>query len=77
MPYKCVDEPEPKIQSNFDRYPDPHLTSSEGFLQCYNAQMAVDGDPDHRRDSGGKASDQGQLVGSLDGLETCGVEPAR
>ena len=54
-------------------------TSSEGFQQCYNAQMAVDGE--HQiivaTEVGPQASDQGQLVGLLDGInETFGVEPA-
>ena len=54
-------------------------TSSEGFQQCYNAQMAVDGE--HQiivaTQVGPQASDQGQLVGMLDEInETFGVEPA-
>ena len=54
-------------------------TSSEGFQQCYNAQMAVDGE--HQiivaTQVGPQASDQGQLVGLLDGInETFEVEPA-
>ena len=38
-------EPEPKAQSNFTD-PESQImkTSSEGFQQCYNAQMAVDGE---------------------------------
>ena len=53
-------------------------TSSEGFQQCYNAQMAVDGE--HQiivaTQVGPQASDQGQLVGMLDEInETFGVEP--
>ena len=54
-------------------------TSSEGFQQCYNAQMAVDGE--HQiivaTQVGPQASDQGQLVGMLDEInETFGVKPA-
>ena len=54
-------------------------TSSEGFQQCYNAQMAVDGE--HQiivaTQVGPQASDQGQLVGMLAEInETFGVEPA-
>ena len=54
-------------------------TSSEGSQQCYNAQMAVDGE--HQiivaTQVGPQASDQGQLVGMLDEInETFGVEPA-
>ena len=44
-PYKrAYGEPEPKAQSNFTD-PESQImkTSSEGFQQCYNAQMAVDG----------------------------------
>ena len=45
-PYKrAYGEPEPKAQSNFTD-PESQImkTSSEGFQQCYNAQMAVDGE---------------------------------
>ena len=54
-------------------------TSSEGFQQCYNAQMAVDGE--HQiivaTEVGPQASDQGQLMGLLDEInETFGAEPA-
>ena len=80
-PYKrAYGEPEPNAQSNFT---DPEgqimKTSSEGFQQCYNAQMAVDGE--HQiivaTEVGPQVNDQGQLVGLLDGVnETFGVEPA-
>ena len=80
-PYKRgYGEPEPKAQSNFTD-PESQImkTSSEGFQQCYNAQMAVDGE--HQiivaTQVGPQASDQGQLVGMLDEInETFGVEPA-
>ena len=80
-PYKrAYGEPEPKAQSNFTD-PESQImkTSSEGFQQCYNAQMAIDGE--HQiivaTQVGPQASDQGQLVGLLDGInETFGVEPA-
>ena len=80
-PYKrAYGEPEPKAQSNFTD-PESQImkTSSEGFQQCYNAQMAVDGE--HQiivaTQVGPQASDQGQLVGMLDEInETFGVEPA-
>ena len=69
-PYKrAYGEPEPKAQSNFTD-PESQImkTSSEGFQQCYNAQMAVDGE--HQiivaTQVGPQASDQGQLVGMLD-----------
>ena len=45
-PYKrAYGEPEPNAQSNFTD-PESQImkTSSEGFQQCYNAQMAVDGE---------------------------------
>ena len=79
-PYKrAYGEPEPKAQSNFTD-PESQImkTSSEGFQQCYNAQMAVDGE--HQiivaTEVGPQASDQGQLVGMLDGInETFGVIP--
>ena len=80
-PYKrAYGEPEPKAQSNFTDPQSPIMkTSSEGFQQCYNAQMAVDGE--HQMivatRVGPQANDQGQLVGLLDGInETFGVEPA-
>ena len=69
-----------RAQSNFTD-PESQImkTSSEGFQQCYNAQMAVDGE--HQiivaTQVGPQASDQGQLVGMLDEInETFGVEPA-
>ena len=80
-PYKrAYGEPALKAQSNFTD-PESQImkTSSEGFQQCYNAQMAVDGE--HQiivaAQVGPQASDQGQLVGMLDEInETFGVEPA-
>ncbi len=71
--------PDPKAQSNFT---DPGIrimkTSAEGFQQCCNAQTVVD--EAHQlivaADVGANASDQGQLVPLLDGVnETFGVEP--
>ena len=80
-PYKrAYGEPEAKAQSNFtDPQSQIMKTSSEGFQQCYNAQMAVDGE--HQiivaTEVGPQVNDQGQLVGLLDGVnETFGVEPA-
>ena len=80
-PYKrAYGEPEPKAQSNFtDPQSQIMKTSSEGFQQCYNAQMAVDGE--HQiivaTEVGPQASDQGQLMGLLDEInETFGAEPA-
>ena len=79
-PYKrAYGEPEPKAQSNFT---DPQSrimkTSTEGFQQCYNAQMVVD--EAHQlivaTDVEANASDQGQLLPLLDAVnETFGVEP--
>ena len=65
-------EPEEKAQSNFT---DPESgimkTSGEGFQQCYNAQMVVDGE--HQiivsTHVDAKATDQGQLVPLLDEVE--------
>ena len=77
---RAYGEPEPKAQSNFTDPESPIMkTSSEGFQQCYNAQMAVDGE--HQiivaTRVGSQANDQGQLVGLLDGIDrTFGVEPA-
>ena len=66
-PYKrAYGEPEPKAQSNFTD-PESQImkTSSEGFQQCYNAQMAVDGE--HQiivaTQVGPQASDQGPAGG--------------
>ena len=69
-PYKrAYGEPDEKAQSNFT---DPESgvmkTSSEGFQQCYNAQVAVDGK--HQlvvaTDLTANASDQGGLPALLD-----------
>ena len=77
---RACGEPEPKAQSNFtDPQSQIMKTGSEGFQQCCNAQMAVDGE--HRiivaTQVGPQASDQGRLVGMLDKIdETFGAEPA-
>lgn len=72
-------EPEPKAQSNFTD-PESRImkTSTEGFQQCYNAQMVVD--EAHQfivaTDVGAQASDQGQMLPLLDEVsERFGVEP--
>ena len=69
-PYKrAYGEPEGKAQSNFTD-PDSAImrTSSEGFRQCCNAQVAVDGE--HQlivaTELTSNGSDQGALVGLLD-----------
>ena len=79
-PYKrAYGEPDEKAQSNFT---DPESgimkTSSEGFQQCYNAQVAVDGE--HQlvvaTDLTANASDQGGLPALLDDVaETFGEQP--
>lgn len=81
-PYKrAYGVPEDKAQSNFT---DPESgimkTSSEGFQQCYNAQLAVDGA--HQlvvaADVTANASDQGQLLPRLDEVEAAyGAAPKR
>ena len=46
-------------------------TSTEGFQQCYNAQIAVDGE--HQlivaTEVSAEASDQGQMMGLLEEVE--------
>ena len=70
QPYKrAYGEPEDKAQSNFTD-PDSAImkTSAEGFQQCDNAQVAVDGE--HQlivaTELTSNASDQGAMVGLLD-----------
>ena len=79
-PYKrAYGAPDAKAQSNVT---DPQSgimkTSSEGFQQCYNAQVAVEGD--HQlvvaTDLTANASDQGGLPALLDAVaETYGAQP--
>ena len=79
-PYKrAYGEPEDKAQSNFTD-PDSAImkTSAEGFQQCYNAQVTVDGE--HQlivaTELGSNASDQGAMVGLLDEVkETFDAQP--
>ena len=73
QPYKrAYGEPAEKAQSNFTD-PESRImkTSTEGFQQCYNAQMAVDGD--HQiivaTEVSAEASDQGQMMGLLEAVE--------
>ena len=73
QPYKrAYGEPEDKAQSNFTD-PDSAImkTSAEGFQQCDNAQVAVDGE--HQlivaTELTSNASDQGAMVGLLDEVE--------
>ena len=80
QPYKrAYGEPDPKAQSNFTD-PESRImkTSTEGFQQCYNAQLAVDGE--HQiivaTDVGAQAADQGQMMALLDEVQhRFGAEP--
>ena len=72
-PYKrAYGEPEAKAQSNFT---DPQSrimkTSTEGFQQCYNAQLAVEGENQLivAAEVTSNASDQGQMLPRLDEVE--------
>ncbi len=79
-PYKrAYGELEPQAQSNFTD-PESQImkTSTEGFQQCYNAQMVVD--EAHQiivaTDVGAQASDHGQMLPLVDGMsEHFGVAP--
>ena len=80
QPYKrAYGEPEDKAQSNFTD-PDSAImkTGAEGFQQCYNAQVAVDGE--HQlivaTELTSNASDQGKMMGLLDEVkETFDAQP--
>ena len=80
QPYKRkYGEPDEKAQSNFTD-PESRImkTSSEGFQQSYNAQMAVEGENQLvvGAEVTDNASDQGQLVPMVDAVaETCGETP--
>ena len=72
-PYKCAyGEPEAKAQSNFTG-PQSRImkTSTEGFQQCYNAQLAVEGENQLivAAAVSAQASDQGQMLPRLDEVE--------
>ena len=79
-PYKReYGEPEEKAQSNFTD-PESRImkTSSEGFQQSYNAQIAVEGDNQLVVAAAvtDNASDQGQLIPMVDAVvQTCGETP--
>lgn len=80
-PYKrAYGEVEEKAQSNFTD-PESRImkTSTEGFQQCYNAQVAVDGE--HQiivaTQVTAKASDQGQMMGLLAEVEEIFKETPR
>ena len=76
-PYKrAYGEPEPQAQSNFTD-PESQImkTSTEGFQQCYNAQMVVD-ETHQIIHVEAQASDQGQMLPLLDEVsETFEAEP--
>ena len=72
-PYKrAYGEPDPKAQSNFT---DPESgimkTSTEGFQQCYNAQVTVEGANQLivATEVTDNASDQGQMIAQLDAVK--------
>ena len=72
-PYKrAYGEVEEKAQSNFTD-PESRImkTSTEGFQQCYNAQVAVDGEQQIivATQVSAEASDQGQMMGLLEEVE--------
>ena len=81
-PYKrAYGEPEAKAQSNFT---DPQSrimkTSTEGFQQCYNAQLAVEGENQLivAAEVTSNASDQGQMLPRLDEVKAAyGESPER
>ena len=79
-PYKReYGEPDEKAQDNFTD-PESRImkTSSEGFQQCYNAQVAVEGEKQLivATEVSSNASDQGRLVPLVDEVEaTHGERP--
>ncbi len=80
VPYKrAYGEPEEKAQSNFTD-PESRImkTSTEGFQQCYNAQVAVDGESQLVVGTvvTNNASDQGQLFEVVDSVrDLVGEDP--
>lgn len=72
--------PDDKDQSNFTDPQSRIMKTNEGFQQCYNGQLAVDGEfqlivANHQ---GNNASDNGQLVPVLDDVEgILGNKPGR
>ena len=72
-PYqRAYGEPDPKAQSNFT---DPESgimkTSTEGYQQCYNPQVTVDGENQLlvANEVTANASDQGQMIRQLDAVQ--------
>ena len=81
QPYKrAYGEPEEKAQSNFTD-PESRImkTSTDGFQQCYNAQVAVDGEQQIivATEVTAKASDQGQMLGLLEEVKKTFEETPR
>lgn len=64
-------EPAPKAQSNFTDPDSRIMATSEGYQQCYNGQLAVDGDFQLivANTLTANASDQGMLLGVLNGVD--------
>ena len=72
-PYKrAYGEPDPKAQSNFTD-PESRImkTRTEGYQQCYNAQVTVDGENQLlvANEVTTNASDQGQMIQQLDAVQ--------
>ena len=79
-PAPVSDEPDPKAQKNFTDPESRIMKSKDGYLQAYNAQAAVDATAQIIVACGltQSASDQGQLVPMLDGIEkNLGRKPAQ
>jgi transposase len=79
-PAPVSDEPDPKAQKNFTDPESRIMKSKDGYVQAYNAQAAVDATAQIIVECGltQNASDQGQLVPMLDGIEeNLGRQPAQ
>ena len=65
------DEPDPKAQRNFTDPESRIMKTKDGYIQGYNAQVAVDGTAQIIVAHGlnANSSDQGQLVPLVDGIE--------
>src|SRR5699024_6811819 len=63
--------PEDRAQSNFTDPDSRIMPTSEGYQQCYNGQLAVDGDFQMiiANELTANASDQNQLLGLVDNIE--------
>ena len=70
-PAPVSDEPDPKAQKNFTDPESRIMKSKDGYVQAYNAQAAVDAASQIIVEHGltQSASDQGQLIPMLDGIE--------